>query len=375
MRILHLRQSCGLYGADRALLDLASATPPGFTPIVGSIVRPNRADPFGDEARRRDLPLWVLETYGRADGNAVKTLSRRLHDERIELLHAHDYKSLCMGALAAARVGVPLVATWHGDTGATLPLRMYEGLARAVGNTTRGVAAVSRTLAERLRRWIHTAPVRHIPNGIGPREPLTEAERQTARKALKVSPDAMVIAIVGRLSIEKGHSRLFRALRMAGVNATVLVAGEGPLEAQLRHEAEELDVRFLGFVSEPRRVYAACDLVVMPSSTEGLPLVALEAMSLGRPLLASSVGELPVLLSAGAGLLVPPGDDQALAEALRRALSSRELRGAVAERAAARVRDEYGLGRMASRYAEDLWRPALERGSGLMLRRREAVAR
>lgn len=374
MRILHLRQSCGLYGADRALLDLASATPHGFTPIVGSVVRTHREDPFGDEARRRELPLWVLESRGRVDVNAVRTLAGRLRDEQVGLVHAHDYKSLCMAALAAAHAGVPVVATWHGDTGATLSLMAYESLARAVGNTTRGVAAVSRSLAKQLRLWIHTAPVRHIPNGISPRAPLTDDERASARASLGLPQDARVVAIVGRLSVEKGHAHLFRALRRAGVHATVLVAGEGPLEPQLRAEAEGLDVRFLGFVPETRRVYAACDLVAMPSSTEGLPLVALEAMSLGRPVLASSVGELPVLLAGGAGLLVPPGDEAALSDALRRALSSRPLREAVAERGRARVRDEYGLSRMAERYAADLWSPAVERGFGLSLRRGEAVA-
>ncbi len=376
MRILHLRQSCGLYGADRALLELASATPREFTPIVGSITRPEREDPFANEARTRNLPLWVLESRGRADGAAVGNLFLRLGDEDISLVHAHDYKSLCIGALAAARAGVPVVATWHGDTGATVALRAYEALARALGNTTRGVAAVSRSLAERLRLWIHTAPVRHIPNGIRMPAALTPEERTQARAALSVGEDRTVLAIVGRLSPEKGHARLFRALRAASLDdVTVLVAGDGPLAAALRAEAAGLDVRFLGFLPQARPVYAASDLVVMPSSTEGLPLVALEAMALGRPVLASSVGELPVLLGGGAGLLVPASDDGAWVKALTRAVRSLALREEVAVRAQARVRQDYGLSRMAARYAEELWRPALERRSGRVASWGKAVAR
>ena len=377
MRILHLRQSCGLYGADRALLDLASATPREFQPIVGSITRPDREDPFANEARRRDLPLWVVQSEGRADTQAVRNLFVRLRDEDISLVHAHDYKSLSIAALAAARAGVPVVATWHGDTGATLALRAYEALARALGNTTRGVAAVSRSLAERLRLWIHTAPVRHIPNGIRMPEPLTKNEVEAARAAFGLEDGRTTLAIVGRLSPEKGHARLFRALFAASLEkkVTVLVAGDGPLAEDLRVQARGLDVRLLGFVSDARPVYAASSLVVMPSLTEGLPLVALEAMALGRAVLASTVGELPVLLGGGAGLLVPSADETAWVKALCRAVESAQLRDEVAARAQARVRQDYGLSRMAARYAEELWRPALAQRKSFVPVRRKAVAR
>jgi glycosyltransferase involved in cell wall biosynthesis len=372
MRILHLRQSCGLYGADRALLDLACATPRGWTPVVGAIARPAQENPFADEARRRGLPLWVLESRGRADTQIVRQLARRLVDEQVSLVHAHDYKSLCIGALAAAHSGIPVVATWHGDTSATLPLKLYEGLARVVGNATRGVAAVSSSLAERLRLWIHAAKVHHIPNGIAAPPPLSDGERAQAREAYGLG-EGPVVAIIGRLSPEKGHALLFRALRTLPHPPTVLMAGTGPLEASLREQARGLDVRFLGFLPDPRRVYAACDLVVMPSATEGLPLVALEAMSLGCPVVASSVGELPVLLSAGAGHLVPPGDEAALASALRRCLESPALRAVMSERAKAKVREGYGLARMAARYADELWWPALRTTHALTGRRREAL--
>ena len=139
----------------------------------------------------------------------------------------------------------------------------------------------------------------------------------------------------------------------------VLVAGDGELAQALKAQAGSLDVRWLGFVRAPRQVFAAADLVVMPSLTEGLPLVALEAMAAGRALVASSVGELPTLLREDAGWLVPAGDEAALAETLRSALASDADRERRASRALARVRGEYGLDRMADRYARWLYAPAI----------------
>src|SRR5262249_52335064 len=134
--------------------------------------------------------------------------------------------------------------------------------------------------------------------------------------------------------------------------------GDGPLRPNLEDEARGLPVRFLGYC-EMRPVWAACDLVVLPSLTEGLPLVALEAAAHGRPVLASAVGELPEVLGGGAGLLVPPGDPAALGAGLSRLLADAGLRARLAERAGARVAQRYGAERMAQEYAEQLYAPAL----------------
>lgn len=360
-RVLHLRSSCGLYGADRALLDLVAATGAPFDPAIGSIVRPGRTDELGDEAKRRGLPLLRVESRGRVDFDSAKLLAARVVAEGISILHAHDYKSLSLSAIVSARTGIPVVATFHGDTAASPALRAYEALARVLGNLTYGVAAVSAPLARRLRRWVLTAPIHHIPNGIRARERCSDSERAQARAAFGLSETQPVIAVVGRLSPEKGHRFLLEAARRMRTRPTLLVAGDGELRAALEAQGAGLDVRWLGFVSEPRQLYAAAELVAMPSLTEGLPLVALEAMASGTPLVASNVGELPTLLRDGAGALVTPGDAAKLADALDRGLSDDALRSLWAERALSRVRQDYTLEAMADRYARQLYAPALGR--------------
>lgn len=360
-RVLHLRSSCGLYGADRALIDLASATRAPFEAIVGSIVRPDREDELGDEAKRRGLATLRVESSGKVDFASAKWLAERVREDGISLLHAHDYKSLSIAALIATRVRVPIVATFHGDTGANLSLQAYEALARLLGNTTRAVAAVSEPLAQKLRRWAPFTKVHQIPNGIRLSTPCSDDERAQARAALRIAPDRQVVAVIGRLSKEKGHQVLFRALRVAALHdqPVVLLAGDGELRESLKPLAEGLDVRWLGFVREPRAIYAAADVIAMPSLTEGLPLVGLEAMATGRPLVASAVGELPAMLADHAGFLARPGDEASLAAALMTALGDELARKVAADKALVRVRAQYSLASMAERYAELLYAPAI----------------
>jgi glycosyltransferase involved in cell wall biosynthesis len=242
---------------------------------------------------------------------------------------------------------VPVVATFHGDTRSGGAVRMYEAVARVLGNSTRGVVAVSRSLEARLRKWVRVVPVSFVPNGLPPAPPLSAREREQARERLGVGRGKLCVAAIGRLSPEKGHQVLFEALR--GKPATLLIAGDGPLRHELSQAAAGLDARFLGYLEDARAVYAAADVVALPSLTEGLPLVALEALALGRCIVASAVGELPQLLAGGAGVLVPPGDVAALSEALAM-LHDGEVRARAEARAVERARS-YGAAAMAGAYA------------------------
>jgi glycosyltransferase involved in cell wall biosynthesis len=263
----------------------------------------------------------------------------------VQLLHAHDFKSLFIAVAAGAMARVPAVATYHGDTASTWQVRGYETFARALGNLTRGVAGVSRSLEEQLKRWVRLAPVAFVPNGLPLPAPVSAEERSRARDRFGVRE--FCVAVIGRLSPEKGHRTLFQAARRTP--ATLLIAGDGPLRAELEQSAHGADARFLGYLEDARDVFAAADVIALPSSTEGLPLAALEALALGRCLVASAVGELPELLSGGAGVLVPPGDAPALARALEQ-VRSPEQRAPYLERGLRRARD-YDVAAMASSYA------------------------
>jgi glycosyltransferase involved in cell wall biosynthesis len=345
--VLHLRQGTALYGADRAVLALSLSTPQPYRPIVGAIARPGAPDTLVEEARRRGLDAVRFDSVSRLDLRCARAVAKVAREQGVRLLHAHDFKALFVAVVAGVLARVPVVATFHGDTRSTTAVRLYEAVARVLGNFTRGVAVVSRALEKTVRRWVRAAPVSFVPNALPPAVPIAAEERAAARARLGIDPAAWCIALIGRLAPEKGHRVLFEAVR--GLPATLLIAGDGPLRGELEQAARGLDARFVGYVDDARDVFAAADLVALPSLTEGLPLAALEALALGRCVVASAVGELPDLLADGAGVLVPPEDAHALSDALRR-LRDAGIRAAIEARALERARD-YDVAAMAGAYA------------------------
>lgn len=357
-RVVHLRSGQGLYGAERSLLALAAATEAPFEPWVVSLVRPGREDVLSPAAVAVGVRAERVEARGRLSPSALGPLVRLA---RGGLLHAHDYKALGLALVAGALARAPVVATFHGDTAHLARVVVYERLARWLARFTSGVAATSEPLAARIRAAAPRTAVHVIPNGLRVGPAVAPEERLAARQALGIPPEARVLAFVGRLSVEKAPEVLLRAAR--GTGARVLVAGDGPLRPALEAEAAGEDVRFLGFVTDVGPVLAAADVLALPSRTEGLPMAVLEAMAAGVPVVASAVGSLPEVLGDGAGVLVPPGDVEALRDALG-GLWAPGRRQALAETARARVATRYGAEAMARTYRERLYQPALESARG-----------
>jgi hypothetical protein len=136
IRILHLRQSAALYGADRAVLALSAATPAPYDPLVGVIVRPGAPDALVDEARRMGVTGLRFESRARLDLACAREVAKVAREQQIQLLHAHDFKALFVGLIAGRLARIPVVATFHGDTRTTRAVRFYETVARFLGNFT-----------------------------------------------------------------------------------------------------------------------------------------------------------------------------------------------------------------------------------------------
>ncbi|WP_224360317.1 glycosyltransferase family 4 protein [Hyalangium versicolor] len=358
--VLHVRSSGGLYGAERSLLALAAHTPPPYAPLLLSLVAPGRPDALVPEARKLGLKALRIPARSGFDAEAIQALASEARRLSARLFHAHDFKALALALPAARWAGLPVVATFHGDTGENLLVQAYEASARLLANAAQGVATVSRDLEARVRRWAPLAHVVHLPNGLALPPPLTAAEAREARRTLHLSETEPVLAVLGRLSPEKGHAVLFEALRRLPRPPLLLIAGEGPERARLEVLARGLPVRWLGFTAS-RPVYAASDAVVMPSLTEGMPMVALEAMASGRRVVASTVGELPYLLAQGRGELVPPSHPHLLSLALARVLRSVANSGRDFRDARAHVEGRYTPEAVGRRYADELYTPAVER--------------
>lgn len=201
------------------------------------------------------------------------------------------------------------------------------------------------------------ARVRTIPNGIRPRA--AALPRADALAALGVPADAPVVLVVANLEPRKGQRHLLRAAALAPLSDarfTLLVEGAGPDEGALRELAVSLGlgerVRFVGRVADVWSLMAASDVMVLPSvANEDFPNVVLEAMSLGKPVVASRIAGTPEQVVDGeTGSLVEPGDEPALSGAVARLVADEDLRRRMGEAGRARFEERFTAGRAAGAY-------------------------
>jgi glycosyltransferase involved in cell wall biosynthesis len=265
------------------------------------------------------------------------------------IFHAHGYRADVLGARAARGAGASLVSTAHGFTGGEARNRLYEWLDRRSLTRFDAVIAVSEPLRDNLiRSGVDPAKLRVIENGIGPSVALSGAE---ARRALGLPAQGRLIGWIGRMTPEKGADLLVQALEpLAGRDAEIVLIGEGPERARLESEAGA-GFRFAGLVPEASRYITAFDVLVISSRTEGTPMVLLEAMQAGVPVVAFRVGGIPNVLDGGAGWLVAPEDTTGLRNGVL------EVLGNPAE---VQARKETGRRRIAERFTLARWLDRLE---------------
>jgi glycosyltransferase involved in cell wall biosynthesis len=327
VRILHLRASQFHGGPEKQILHHAmTASSSGQEIWVGSFrdgpVRPE----FLARAERMGLPTLEISS-GRFDPRTVLELAQLLRQKDISLLCSHGYKANLVGWAACRLTGCAQIAFARGWTAENWRIKLYERLDRLVLHWTDWVVCVSRLLADELQknRTGRTPPV-VIPNAaLFPFENLAlPVNRLPLRKVLGLRQDRFFVCAAGRLSPEKGHRYLVQAI--PGLvrripQLSLLFLGEGRERQSLAEEVKRLGVQkyvvFAGFQKDVRSWIQACDLLVNPSLTEGMPNVVLEAMALGTPVVATNVGGVPDLIEhLESGLLIAPADPKALAAAI-----------------------------------------------------------
>lgn len=358
MRVVHLIDSGGYYGAERMLLELIAAQ--RTAGIEASLISHGDAGcgskAIEVEAAARQLPLAVWR------GDFLRRLRQLLATSDNEtVLHSHGYKFTIPLALLPRRCTA--VATVHGYTELRLSRKMglYALLDRCALRRLDGAAFVAAKVASDAGIRLDGQRYQQIANGIDAALPVLQPLPAPLVAAIQ---GKQVVLSLGRLSAEKGLDHLLRAfarIQRRYPAALLVVAGEGGLRVELAALAVQLgiseQVYFAGYVAAADSLLAAACLLAQPSLTEGMPMTVLEAMRRGTPVVASAVGSLPELLGAAgkgecAGLLVAAGDEAALAAALSQLLDNEAQAKLLGQCGQQRFLAHYSSSAMAARYQD-----------------------
>ncbi len=290
----------------------------------------------------------------RGDLRAITRLRSLLQAWRPDVVHAHGLRAGALTAIATALIRPTvydpkpaLIVTVHnappagGLTGA-----IYRVLELIVARGADSVLCVSADLEDRMR----TAGARRVGHAVVPAVPISPMDgvsaetRAAIRAEFGVVPGQAIVLAVGRLAAQKGFGLLLdTAARWGDIQPEPLlvIAGEGPLAAGLESRAASLrlTVRFTGQRADVPALLAAADVFVLPSVWEGQPLILQEALRAGVPIVATRAGGIPELAGEDAAILVPPGDAQDLADAVRAVLGDAVLAARLRKAAAGRARD------------------------------------
>jgi len=282
--------------------------------------------------RFRPLPSSTRSFAPAADLRAAYELWRVLRDERPDVLHTHNPKPGLYGRVVARLAGVPIVVnTVHGLYAAPddrLPKRILVYVLEAIASRFSDAELVQNPEDLALLRSYRIAPnAELLGNGIDltrfDRERLPVSTRAAVRAALGVTDDQIVIGTIGRLVREKGYPELFEAVARLDPDRFVLacVGGDDPekadaLDRGLVDAARAGGVRFLGHRDDVERLLTGFDVFVLASHREGYPRAAMEAASMGLPIVATDIRGCREIVDPGVnGVLVPVEDASALARA------------------------------------------------------------
>ncbi len=365
-RILYVHNSADLYGASRSLLRLLRVLDRNrFEPLV--VVPEN--GPLVSKLRELEVEIFVLTNLTIITRDvfhswrlipfflnvprSVLALWRLIKRRRINVVHTNTGVVIA-AALAARLAGVPHI--WHirdsfQEFSATW--RIYSAFIQGISDR---VIAVSDAVA---RQFQGSTKVEVIHNGLPPDEfafdrPLL---RHEFRAAWKILPERIVVSCIGRIKlIRKGQENLIAALdllKARGMEVTCMIVGSTSpgneshltqLKAQVKNAALD-NVVFTGELADPQSVYAASDLVVLPSALpEPFGGVVLEAMANGLPVIATNIGGSPEQVTDGVtGFLVPPADPRALADKLAVLIENAQLRARMGMAAKERIASTFPL--------------------------------
>lgn len=365
LKVLLLTDSDGFAGTERHILDLAKGLRAQGVNIAVACPEPSL---LSEGLKREGLPHVVMQKGGPYDRAAIHRLRDLLASGKFDILHSHNGRTALIAALAvrSARRGF-LVTTQHFISPNHTSHRGFKKIVsgaihRWIDRHTHAQVAISQSVRQAMlaRNRAHGSRIHLVPNGLV--DPSLESLRNAAeiREELGLHSSALLLVCAARLEAEKNIGDLVEAMMIVSpmIPAVVcVIIGEGSqrtaLENLVRERRLQEVVKLPGFRADALSIIHAADVFVLPSTQEPFGLVLLEAMALGKPVVAVRAGgPVEIVVENETGLLVPPSQPQALAEALIRLLRDTTERESMGKKGRERFESHYTESRMAREMIE-----------------------
>jgi len=360
LRVLFVVLSLGVGGAEKLVYDIIlHLSPWDVTPIVCCL---DMIGSLGESLIECKIPVYLLgRRRGGIDWGLASRMNRIISDERIDVIHAHQYTPFFYGAISSLFVRhAKLIFTEHG--------RLYpdrRSWKRYLFNPllawrTDHIVSISESTKKAMVTY-DNFPARRIeviPNGVRFAAAQNNVNRARKRKTLGLDVSGPILGTAARLDKIKNLTmllRVFQRILSRMPETSLLIAGKGPAKNELENLSEELGIKervlFLGLRSDLPEIYPLLDVFALTSFTEGISITLLEAMAAGIPPVVTDVGGNSEVVEDGeSGFLVPLGKDEIMVERIMTLLQSPERRKEMGASAAKRALNQFSFQRMVSSY-------------------------
>lgn len=325
LHILHMIDSLCIGGAEKLLVTFAHVAREQQREVTVVSLRHTAQTPIPDELMQLGARVHIFHAAKLLHPHRMLKLTRFLQQQSIDMIQTHLSSANIIGVLAGRLAKRPVVATLHNVlTEPNAHHRMRHQLETwALRYGAHHIIAVGQNVAQTHQHRAGSTPMSVVPNAVPSPPRLPAHERDIIRTRLIGDTSRILLISVGSLTPQKGLTDLLEAftlLRQTHPAAVLAIAGDGPLRDHLdtciRQFQLEGHVHLLGPRHDVPALLAASDVYVSSSHWEGLPVSILEAMAAGLPIVATRVGDIPHLVPTDSGILVPPKQPEALAQAL-----------------------------------------------------------
>lgn len=364
IHIIHIRDSSGIYGAERVILTLGRNIDTKRFKVSVLCMRNENGDGERLISKANELGIQTIavNVKGRIDFNAMLNIRRIFKENAVSIFHSHDFKSDFYGLLASINLPIKRVTTAHGSTRDSIMKKVYLYWdEKVIYRFFDKIVAVSENVGKELgKKNVSPEKIEIIQNGLDLNSIGKEDGR--AEKPLNIPEGHKVFAVIGRLYPDKGHKYFLDAFSKVCQKhpfVKALIFGDGPEKKNVLRQIHVLKLEdkaaLCGVRSDMKNVYDQIDFLVIPSLREGLPYALLEGMASKVPIVATAVGDIPFVVENGVtGYLVPPGESGSLEKGMIDLLALPVKAKEMAERAYRLVLEKFSADRMV-RNTENLY--------------------